>query len=85
MAAAKWVTGNDGTGIIKGRMKFCRPVFRAVFRVDASVARDEFVQFKLSFHPIARRLIEKVAIVLKCSKLMAHLVIRTSAYSKDNA
>ena len=59
-AAAKWVTGSDGTGIIKGRMKFCRPVFRAVYRVDPSVARDEFVKYKLAFHPIARRLIEKV-------------------------
>lgn len=28
--AAKWVVGDDGTGVVKGRMKFCRPVFRLV-------------------------------------------------------
>lgn len=58
--AAKWVTGNDGTGIVKGRMKLCRPVFRAINDADASVARAAFEEYKLSFHPIARRLIEKV-------------------------
>jgi hypothetical protein len=28
--AAKWVVGEDGTGVVKGRMKFCRPIFRYV-------------------------------------------------------
>lgn len=57
--AAKWVTGKDGTGIIKGRMKFCRPVFRAISSADTSVAQAAFEESRLSFHPIARRLIEK--------------------------
>ena len=58
--AAKWVTGLDGTGIIKGRMKFCRPVLRAVARVDHALAQSYFTKTKESFHPIARKLIEKV-------------------------
>lgn len=59
--AARWVVGNDGTGVVKGRMKFCRPVFRAINSADATVARTTFEEYKLSFHPIARRLIEKVS------------------------
>jgi len=57
--AVQWVTGLDGTGVIKGRMKFCRPVFRAVSRVDAVLAQDYFSRTKDAFHPIARKLIEK--------------------------
>ncbi|OBZ79425.1 Leukotriene A-4 hydrolase [Grifola frondosa] len=57
--AANWVVGNDGTGIIKGRMKFCRPVFRAVAKVDTQLAVKVFSGSKEGFHPIARRLIEK--------------------------
>ncbi|VDC07016.1 unnamed protein product [Peniophora sp. CBMAI 1063] len=57
--AAQWVTGLDGTGIIKGRMKFCRPVLRAVARVDHDLAHSYFAKTKESFHPIARKLIEK--------------------------
>lgn len=58
--AAKWVVGADGTNIVKGRMKFCRPVFRAVNAADPSIAKSTFEQYKTAFHPIARRLIEKV-------------------------
>lgn len=58
--AANWVTGADGTGLIKGRMKFCRPIFRALFKVDNKLAVDEFVKAKNAFHPIAKKLIEKV-------------------------
>ncbi|TBU30770.1 metalloprotease [Dichomitus squalens] len=57
--AAKWVTGNDGTGIVRGRMKFCRPTFRAIARADRKLALDYYSSNKQSFHPIARRLIEK--------------------------
>ncbi|EJD04497.1 uncharacterized protein FOMMEDRAFT_107254 [Fomitiporia mediterranea MF3/22] len=57
--AAKWVVGEHGTGIIKGRMKFCRPVFRAVNRADPEVAKSTFMKYRSAFHPIARRLIEK--------------------------
>jgi leukotriene-A4 hydrolase len=58
--AMRWVTGQDGSGIVKGRMKFCRPVFRAVGKVDHSLAQRFFESSKNSFHPIARKLIEKV-------------------------
>jgi len=57
--ALKWVTGRDGTGVIKGRMKFCRPTFRAANRVNAILAKEYFVRSKEEFHPIARKLIEK--------------------------
>ena len=58
--AAEWVVGRDGTGIIKGRMKFCRPVFRAVGKVDRTLAVEVFEKDKEAFHPIAKKLIEKV-------------------------
>jgi len=57
--ALKWVTGRDGTGMIKGRMKFCRPTFRAASRVNSALAKEYFAQSKEEFHPIARKLIEK--------------------------
>lgn len=58
--ALKWVTGRDGTGVIKGRMKFCRPTFRTASRVNAALAKEYFARSKEEFHPIARKLIEKV-------------------------
>ncbi|KLO11271.1 hypothetical protein SCHPADRAFT_855590, partial [Schizopora paradoxa] len=64
--AAKWVTGNDGTGIVKGRMKLCRPVFRAINDADPTLARAAFEEFKLSFHPIARRYLVRRILAL-CS------------------
>jgi leukotriene-A4 hydrolase len=58
--ALKWVTGRDGTGVIKGRMKFCRPTFRAASKVDPTLAKEFFMHSKEEFHPIARKLIERV-------------------------
>ena len=58
--AAKWVTGTDGSGVLRGRMKFCRPTFRAIAKADRPLALDFFAANKQAFHPIARRLIEKV-------------------------
>ncbi|KAF6765906.1 peptidase family M1-domain-containing protein [Ephemerocybe angulata] len=51
--AAKWVVGNDDTGIIKGRMKFCRPTFRGIAKVNKTLAIDTFKPNKSAFHPIA--------------------------------
>lgn len=59
--AAKWVVGDDGTGIIKGRMKFCRPVLRYANKANPEEAKSIFTKHKANFHPIARRLIEKVS------------------------
>ena len=59
-AAVKWVVGDDGTGIIKGRMKFCRPVFQAVGKIDRQMAIKVFEEKQDAFHPIARKMIEKV-------------------------
>jgi len=55
----RWVVGDDGTGVIKGRMKFCRPIFRLVNKVDKNLAVSVFTKAKDAFHPIARKLIEK--------------------------
>ncbi|KAL1952401.1 hypothetical protein VTO73DRAFT_1550 [Trametes versicolor] len=57
--AAQWIVGTDGTGIVRGRMKFCRPLFRAVARADKKLAVEVFTEHRLAFHPIAQRLIEK--------------------------
>jgi len=57
--AAKWVIGDDGSGVVKGRMKFCRPVLRAVSKVDRELAITNWEKAKTGFHPIARKLIEK--------------------------
>lgn len=53
--AAKWIISP-----LKGRMKFCRPVFRLVNKVDNKLAQETFKANRTSFHPIARKLIEKV-------------------------
>jgi leukotriene-A4 hydrolase len=58
--AVRWVVGDDGSGVIKGRAKFCRPVFRSIARVDKDLAVKYFEKHKAEFHPIARKLIEKV-------------------------
>ncbi|KAL5534735.1 hypothetical protein ACEPAG_1199 [Sanghuangporus baumii] len=60
--AANWVVGEDGTGFVKRRMKFCRPVFRAAYRADPVTTIKTFKEHKTEFHPIARRSIEKVSI-----------------------
>ncbi|KAH7884099.1 hypothetical protein F5I97DRAFT_1930308 [Phlebopus sp. FC_14] len=57
--AAKWVVGEDGSGVVKGRMKFCRPVFRDVHAALPDLAKATYLRNKMSFHPIARSLIEK--------------------------
>jgi leukotriene-A4 hydrolase len=59
--AARWVVGDDGSGVIKGRAKFCRPVFRSIARIDRDLAVEYFEKHKAEFHPIARKLIEKVS------------------------
>ncbi|PBK87275.1 hypothetical protein ARMGADRAFT_972092 [Armillaria gallica] len=57
-SAANWIIG-EGTGAVIGRMKFCRDIFRAVFKVDKDIAVKAFEKEKMSFHPIARKMIEK--------------------------
>lgn len=60
--AAKWVVGDDGSGVIKGRAKFCRPVFRLIGKIDRGLAVEYFEKHKAEFHPIARKWIEKVSL-----------------------
>ncbi|KAJ7677326.1 peptidase family M1-domain-containing protein [Mycena rosella] len=57
--ATNWVVGADGSDVIKGRMKFCRPIFRGVFQVNEDLAKNAWKKNKNEFHPIARKLIDK--------------------------
>ncbi|KAG6829304.1 hypothetical protein H0H87_011970, partial [Tephrocybe sp. NHM501043] len=58
--AVNWIVGVDSpSGLIVGRMKFCRPVFRAVYKVDQDLAVKTWNNKKGAFHPVAKKLIEK--------------------------
>lgn len=61
--AANWVIGVDDTGVVKGRMKFCRPMFRAISKVNSDLAKSTFTQARMQFHPIAQKLIAQVRIL----------------------
>ncbi|KAF9509168.1 hypothetical protein BS47DRAFT_1488071 [Hydnum rufescens UP504] len=54
--AAEWLVDPKG---LKGRMKFCRPVFKKLFRVDPKLTTETWKLNSQFFHPIARRLIDK--------------------------
>jgi leukotriene-A4 hydrolase len=65
---AEWVVDDAfQSGGVKGRMKFCRPIFRALAKVDKELATQTFKNHQECFHPIARRLIEKVRQYLRCT------------------
>ncbi|KAG6370601.1 hypothetical protein JVT61DRAFT_11220 [Boletus reticuloceps] len=53
-----WVIGKD-TGVIQGRMKFCRPLFRDANKVDREKTVAAYESARTLFHPIARKLIEQ--------------------------
>ncbi|KAG5642560.1 hypothetical protein DXG03_002547 [Asterophora parasitica] len=62
--AVSWIVGASGAGdanagLVVGRMKFCRVVFRTVDRVDHELAVRVWQGSKEAFHPLARRMIEK--------------------------
>lgn len=50
--AATWVSN-------KGRMKFARPVYRALFKVEPELARKTFRENMEFYHPICRALLSK--------------------------
>ncbi|EIW86245.1 hypothetical protein CONPUDRAFT_94541 [Coniophora puteana RWD-64-598 SS2] len=56
--ALDWIVGKEN-GVLVGRMKFCRPIFRRAKAVDPALAREVFDRHKEQFHPIARDLISK--------------------------
>jgi leukotriene-A4 hydrolase len=59
-AAIKWVIGEDGSGVIKGRMKFCRPILQACSKVERQLVLNNWKKAKSLFHPIAQKLVDKV-------------------------
>lgn len=42
-----------------GRMKYIRPVYRALAKADKSLALETFKRMKESYHPIASKLVAK--------------------------
>lgn len=52
--------GGSGAVGVKGRMKFCRPVFKAIAQADAEYAKAVWKGHRVYFHPIAIRLIDRV-------------------------
>lgn len=42
-----------------GRMKFVRPLYRALFKANKELAVETFAKNKDFYHPIARGLVEK--------------------------
>jgi len=73
--AVKWVVGEGESGVVKGRMKFCRPVLRAVTKVDRDMAISYWEKAKTGFHPIARKLIEKVKKFIICRADLSLILI----------
>ncbi|WFD00909.1 leukotriene-A4 hydrolase [Malassezia yamatoensis] len=53
--AADWVKD-------KGRMKYCRAVFKALYKADPDLARKSFKENQSFYHPIAAAMIRKVRI-----------------------
>ncbi|PWN27501.1 zincin [Jaminaea rosea] len=52
--AASWVAK-------QGRMKYNRPTYRALYRINPELARKTFLENKGFYHPIAASMIEKVS------------------------
>ncbi|MBW0519591.1 hypothetical protein O181_059306 [Austropuccinia psidii MF-1] len=50
--AAQWV-------VDKGRMKFARPTYRALYKVEPELAQDTFKKHAAFYHPICRALLMK--------------------------
>jgi len=58
--ASDWVVGKEKPSKgVKGRMKFCRPIFRSVYKVDPKLAVEYFEENRQYYHPIASKLIAK--------------------------
>jgi leukotriene-A4 hydrolase len=43
----------------QGRMKFTRPMYRELFKVDRDLARETFLKHKKQYHPICEKMVTK--------------------------
>ena len=59
--ALDWVVGKTD-GMVKGRMKYNRPIFVAASKVDYDYTVKMFRDHQDAFHPIAQSMIEKVRV-----------------------
>lgn len=55
--AAKWVA-------VQGRMKYCRPLYRALHKVEPELARKTFLANRTFYHPIAASMIAIVSAIV---------------------
>lgn len=59
--AADWVCMRHSCQVkSQGRMKYCRTVFKALYKVDPALARQTFLDNESFYHPIAASMIRKV-------------------------
>ncbi|GJJ13844.1 hypothetical protein Clacol_008101 [Clathrus columnatus] len=74
--AANWLV-NDEKGL-KGRMKFCRPTFRAIYQIDKELAQKTFLDHASEFHPITANLVKKVGSIVNqnCRRIEAFIGYR---------
>lgn len=59
---AKWEGGLAGAidlATRQGRMKFTRPIYRALKEYDVKLARDTFAKHRGSYHPICMKMVAK--------------------------
>lgn len=43
-----------------GRLKYVRPIYRAIFKIEPELAKETFLQSKQLLHPIARTMVARV-------------------------
>jgi len=59
---AKWEGAKDAAVDLatrQGRMKFTRPIYRALKDYDAALARETFLKHRGSYHPICVKMVAK--------------------------
>merc|ERR1712217_226838 len=59
---AKWAGAADAAvdlATSQGRMKFTRPMYRALKAYDLALARETFLKHKSSYHPICAKMVAK--------------------------
>lgn len=59
---AKWKGARDAAvdlAVSQGRMKFTRPIYRALKGFDPALARDTFLKHRSSYHPICVKMVAK--------------------------
>ena len=59
---AGWSAAVDAAvGLVssQGRMKFTRPIYRALFAYDKALAQKTFLEYRNGYHPICAKMVAK--------------------------